>query len=85
MKIKSWRYVELNTSIATGYKYTNFKCDLIESKSLICNKNCQIKFDEKLKERLFKTQNFLTMITIDFVYYYENVFILTDIWMIGKN
>ena len=79
MKIKSLRYVELNTSIATVYKYTNFKCDLIESKSLICNKNCQIKFDEKL------TQNFLTMITIDFVYCYENVFILTDIWMIGKN
>ena len=28
---------------------TNFKGDLIKHKWLICNKNCQIKFDEKLK------------------------------------
>ena len=32
-------------------KYTTFKDDLIEYKCLICNKNCQRKFYEKLKER----------------------------------
>ena len=31
-------------------KCKNFKGDLIEYKCLICNKNCQIKFYEKLKE-----------------------------------
>ena len=31
-------------------EHKNFKDDLIECKCLICNKNCQIKFDEKLKE-----------------------------------
>ena len=29
------------------FEYTNFKEDLREHKYLICNKNCQIKFDEK--------------------------------------
>ena len=33
--------------------YTNFKDDLIEHKCLLCNKNCQIKFDKKFKERFF--------------------------------
>ena len=44
------------------YKYcdcfledTNFNDDLLEYKCLVCNKNCQIKFDEKLKERIFNT------------------------------
>ena len=32
-------------------EYTNFKDDLIEYKCSICNKNCLINFDEKLKER----------------------------------
>ena len=31
-------------------KYANLKDDLIEYKSFICNKNCQITFYEKLKE-----------------------------------
>ena len=31
-------------------EYTNFKDDLIECKCSICNKNCQIKLGEKLKE-----------------------------------
>ena len=39
-------------------EYTNFKDDLIEYKCLICNKNCQIKFDEKLNERFFNTFKF---------------------------
>ena len=39
-------------------EYTNFKDDLIEYKCLCCNKNCQHKFDEKLKERFFKTCKF---------------------------
>ena len=37
---------------------TNFKVDLIEYKCLICSKNCQIKFDEKLNERFFDTCKF---------------------------
>ena len=47
--------------------YTNFKGDLVEYKRLLCNencKNCQRKFDEKLKERFLIHTNFLTMITI---------------------
>ena len=39
-------------------EYTNFKYDLIEYKCLTCNKNCQRKFDEKLKERFFNTFKF---------------------------
>ena len=34
---------------------TNFKDDLIKYKCLCCNKNYQHKFDEKLKEQIFKT------------------------------
>ena len=44
------------------YKYcdcfledTNFKDDLTEYKFLSCNKICQQKFNEKLKESLFNT------------------------------
>ena len=44
------------------FEYKNFKGDLIEYISLCCNKICQQKFDEKLKERLFNT-SFLTIIT----------------------
>ena len=39
-------------------EYTNFKDDLIEYKCLSCNKSCQRKFDEKLKERFFNTYKF---------------------------
>ena len=39
-------------------EYTNFKDGLIEHICLIRNKNCQIKFDEKLKERFFNTCKF---------------------------
>ena len=64
--------------------HTNLKDDLIEYKCLCCNKNYQHKFDEKLKERFLIHTNFLlTMIVI--FYYCEIVFILTNIWMIGKN
>ena len=50
MVIKNAKLVELNISIAT---VINFKDDLVEYKSSICNKNCQIKLDQKLKERFF--------------------------------
>ena len=40
------------------FEHTSFKDDLIEYKCLICNKNCQIKFDEKSKERFFNTYKF---------------------------
>ena len=33
-------------------EYIDFKDDLIEYKCLCCNKNCQQKFDEKLKEQV---------------------------------
>ena len=41
----------------SGYflEYTNLKDQLTEYKCLICNNNCQIKFDEKLKEQFFNT------------------------------
>ena len=32
--------------------------NIIEYKCLVCNKNCQTKFDEKLKERFFNTYKF---------------------------
>ena len=59
--VKNVKHVELNISIA--YKmhfleYTNFKVDFIECKCLICNKNCQMEFDEKLKEQIFNTYKF---------------------------
>ena len=66
-------------------EYTNFKDDLIEYKCLICSKNCQIKFDEKLKERFLIHKNFLTMITISLFYCCKKVLILMNIWMIAKN
>ena len=34
-------------------EYTNFKDDLREYKCLCCNKNCQQKFDEKIKGTIF--------------------------------
>ena len=39
-------------------EYTNFKDGLIEYKYSVCNKNCQTKFDEKLKILFFNTYNF---------------------------
>ena len=66
-------------------EHANFKDDLIEYKCLSCNKIYQRKFDEKLKGKFLIHTNFLTMITISLFYYYEKVFILTNIWMIGKN
>ena len=39
-------------------EYTNFKYYSIEYKCLLCNNNCQRKFDEKLKERFFNAYKF---------------------------
>ena len=66
-------------------KYTSFKDDLIEYKCLICNKNCHIKFDEKLQERFLIHTNFLPMITISLYYCCEKAFILVNIWMVEKS
>ena len=66
MKIK-------NVKLACGIKYkycdcflvyTDFKDDLMEYKCLLCNKNRQRKFDEKLKERVFKTYKFSRFIEL---------------------
>ena len=49
----------LNISISVYFlEYANFKDDLIEYKCSICNKNCQIKLYEKLRERFFNTYKF---------------------------
>ena len=55
-------------------EYTNFKDDLIEYKWLSCSKTYQGKLDISS----------LTMTIISLFYYYENVFILKNIWMIAK-
>ena len=41
-------------------------------------------FDEKLMERFFNTTDSLIMNTITLFYCYKNVFILINIWIIGK-
>ena len=41
-----------------GLKYTNYKNDLIKYKCLVCNKKCQTKFDEKLKEKFSNSHKF---------------------------
>ena len=88
-----WKYEEDNKNCETckiKYKYcdcvlehTSFKDDLIEYKYLCCNKNYQYTFDEKLKERFLNTYKFSFHDNI--VYYCVKVFILMNIWMIGKN
>ena len=69
-------------------EYKNFKDDFIECQCLVCNKNCQRKFDEKLKERFFNTYKFSNHENNKFilllqkgVYLYE----FMNIWVIGKN
>ena len=66
-------------------EYTKFKDDLMEYKCFYCKKNYQQGFDKKLKERFFTNTNFLTRITISLFYCWEKVFILMNIWIIGKN
>ena len=66
-------------------EYTNFGDYLIQYKCLCWNKNYQNQFNEKLKECFSIHTNFLTMITISLFHYYEKVFIVMNIWMIGKN
>ena len=39
-------------------EYTNFNDDFIECKCLLFNRNCEKKFDEKLKEGFFNTYKF---------------------------
>ena len=65
-------------------EYTNFKDDLIEYKCSCCNKNYQHKFNEKLMERFYNTYKFSDN-NNDKFHYFEKVFILINIWMIGKN
>ena len=76
IKHKYWEYF---------LEYTNFKDDLIECKWLCCNKNYQHTFDEKLKERLFNAYKFFDHDNNEFIYCCGKVFILMNIWMIGKN
>ena len=39
-------------------EYKHFEDDLVEYKCSLCNKNCQRKFDEKVKERFFNRYKF---------------------------
>ena len=72
-------------SIATVFiKYAKSKDDLWEYKCLYCNKNYQQKFEEKLNERFFNTFKFSNHDSSNFIYYYEKLYILMDIWMIGN-
>ena len=71
---------ELNISIGTILECTCFKDDLIQCKCLCCKKNCQQKFDEHLKERLFNRSRFSNHSKNKFislfwknVYPYENI------------
>ena len=66
-------------------EYTNFKDDLVECKCLLCNKNCQRKFDEKLKERFFDIYKFSNNDNNRFLLSLQKVFILINIWMIGNS
>ena len=63
----------------------NFKDDLIEYKCLSCNKNYQHEFDEKLKDRLSNTYKFSNYDNNKFILLLEKMFLLMNIWIIGKN
>ena len=74
------------------YGHNNKKCETcrIQCKYCdwfleFCNKKYQQKFDEKLKECFFNTLNFLTTTVISLFYCCQKVFIIMNIWMIGKN
>ena len=59
MTIKKWEICGINNEYCDCfYEHINLKYDLIEYKCLCCNKNCQHKFDEKLKERFFNADKF---------------------------
>ena len=76
--IKNVKLAELNINIATT-KYTSFKDHLIEHKCLHCNKNCQQKFDENLKERFLIHTKCLTTTIIILFYRCKKVFIAMNI------
>ena len=62
------------------YRYCNCFLEYIkEYKCFCCNKNCQHKFDEKLKEKFLIHTNFLTTTIISLFYCCEKVFILMTI------
>ena len=67
------------------FEYTGFKVDLSEYKCLCFNKNYQYKFDEELKERFLTHTVFLTTPIMSLFHCCEKVFIIFNIWMIGKN
>ena len=53
--IKNVKLVELQMFCKCFLEYTSFKNDLTECKCLLCNKNFQRKFDEKIKKWFFNT------------------------------
>ena len=67
--IKNVKLVELNKYCDYFLKYTNFEDDLMEYKCLVCDKNCQTKFNEKVKERFFNTYKFSNHGNNKFIYF----------------
>ena len=64
-------------------EYTSFKDHLIKCKCLYCNNIYERKFDQKLKERFFNTYKLSNHDNNSF-YCSEEIFILTNVWMILK-
>ena len=58
MMIENMKLAELNINCDCFLEYTHFKDGLIENKCFACNENYQQKFDEKLKEQFFNTDQF---------------------------
>ena len=86
MIIKNVKHVELNISVTTFFlEYTNFKDDLIKYKWLCCSKKYKQKFEEKLKNNFLIYINFLTTAIIILFFCCKKVFVLMNMWMIGKS
>ena len=86
MIIKNVKHVELNISVTTFFlEYKSFKDDLIKYKLLCCNKKYKHKFEEKLKSNFLIYISFLTTAIISLFFCCKKVFVLMNMWMIGKS
>ena len=66
-------------------KYVTVKYGLIEYKCSCSNKNYQQNFGKELNERFFNIYKFSNHETRSLFYCCKKVFILMNIWIIGKN
>ena len=68
----------------TNFRYFN-KDNLIKYKCLFCNKNYEHEFEQKWKKKFLITYKFFDHNKNTFSFYCcEKVFLLMNIWMIGK-